>query len=140
MTKGNDENTAELARLKGQMNAIEEASVKKRCGITFQHAPPPVSSGSSKQQRGSLASLNVGVRERVQLADVHARLLETNKENTMKMKIAILAACAGAVVFAATTCADAETTRSMATDTIHKQTTVEKENHSSKANRDALKN
>ena len=42
----------------------------------------------------------------------------------MKMKIAILAACAGAVVFAATTCADAETKRSMATDTIHKQTTV----------------
>lgn len=41
MTKGNDENTAELARLKGQMNAIEEASIKKRCGITFQHAPPP---------------------------------------------------------------------------------------------------
>lgn len=42
MTKGNDENTAELARLKGQMNAIEEASIRKRCGIRFQHAPPPV--------------------------------------------------------------------------------------------------
>lgn len=41
MTKGNDENTAELARLKGQMDAIEETSIKKRCGITFQHAPPP---------------------------------------------------------------------------------------------------
>jgi hypothetical protein len=40
MTKGNDENTAELARLKGQMAAIEEASIKKRCGIRFQHAPP----------------------------------------------------------------------------------------------------
>ena len=40
-TKGNDENTAELARLKGQMDAIEQASIKKRCGITFQHAPPP---------------------------------------------------------------------------------------------------
>jgi hypothetical protein len=39
--KGNDENTAELARLKGQMDAIEEASIKKRCGIRFQHAPPP---------------------------------------------------------------------------------------------------
>ena len=38
-TKGNDENTAELARLKGQMDAIEQASIKKRCGITFQHAP-----------------------------------------------------------------------------------------------------
>jgi hypothetical protein len=40
-TKGNDENTAELARLKGQMDAIEEISIKKKCGITFQHAPPP---------------------------------------------------------------------------------------------------
>jgi hypothetical protein len=37
--KGNDDNTAELARLKGQMDAIEEASIKKRCGITFQRAP-----------------------------------------------------------------------------------------------------
>ena len=41
LTKGNDENTAELARLKGQMNAIEEASIKKRCGIRFEHAAPP---------------------------------------------------------------------------------------------------
>ena len=40
-TKGNDENTAELARLRGQMDAIEQASIKKRCGISFQHAPPP---------------------------------------------------------------------------------------------------
>ena len=40
-TKGNDENTAELARLKGQMDAIEQASIKKRCGITFQHVAPP---------------------------------------------------------------------------------------------------
>ena len=41
LTKGNDENTAELARLRGQMVAIEETSIKKKCGITFQHAPPP---------------------------------------------------------------------------------------------------
>lgn len=41
MTKGNDENTAELARLRGQMDAIEQASIKKKCGITFQHVPPP---------------------------------------------------------------------------------------------------
>jgi hypothetical protein len=40
-TKGNDENTAELARLKGQMDAIEEASISKRCGITFRPAPAP---------------------------------------------------------------------------------------------------
>ena len=46
-TKGNDENTAELARLKGQMDAIEQASIQKRCGISFQHAPP---SGSQPPQ------------------------------------------------------------------------------------------
>jgi hypothetical protein len=40
-TKGNDENTAELARLRGQMDAIEQASIRKRCGITFQRAPAP---------------------------------------------------------------------------------------------------
>ena len=40
-TKGNDENTAELARLKGSMDAIEQVSIQKKCGITFQHAPPP---------------------------------------------------------------------------------------------------
>ncbi len=39
-TKGNDETTAELARLKGQMDAIEQESIRKKCGITFQHAPP----------------------------------------------------------------------------------------------------
>ena len=40
-TKGNDENTAELARLKGSMDAIEQASIRKNCGIKFQRAPPP---------------------------------------------------------------------------------------------------
>lgn len=39
--KGNDENSAELARLRGQMDAIEQASIRKRCGITFQRAPAP---------------------------------------------------------------------------------------------------
>jgi hypothetical protein len=43
LTHGNDENTAQLARLKGQMDAIEQMSIQKRCGITFQHAPPPAS-------------------------------------------------------------------------------------------------
>jgi hypothetical protein len=40
-TKGNDENTAELARLRGQMDAIEQTSIKKRCGISFQRAAAP---------------------------------------------------------------------------------------------------
>ena len=40
LTKGNDENTAELARLKGSMDAIEQTSIQKNCGIKFQHPPP----------------------------------------------------------------------------------------------------
>jgi hypothetical protein len=35
---GNNAQTAELARLKGQMQAIEGASVQKKCGISFQRA------------------------------------------------------------------------------------------------------
>ena len=31
---------AELAQLKGQMNAIEQASIQKKCGIQFQRAAP----------------------------------------------------------------------------------------------------
>ena len=31
---------AELAQLKGQMVAIEQASIQKKCGIKFQQAPP----------------------------------------------------------------------------------------------------
>jgi len=39
---GGDGNTAaELARLKGQMQALEQASVQKNCGIQFRQAPPP---------------------------------------------------------------------------------------------------
>ena len=41
LTKGNDETMVELARLKGKMDAIEQASIKKRYDITFRHAPPP---------------------------------------------------------------------------------------------------
>ena len=34
-TNGDGQNAAELARLKGQMNAIEEASIAKQCEIQF---------------------------------------------------------------------------------------------------------
>jgi hypothetical protein len=37
---GNDQQTAELARLRGEMEAIEQVSVRKRCGIQFQTRPP----------------------------------------------------------------------------------------------------
>jgi hypothetical protein len=35
---GNNAQTAELARLKGQMQAVEDASIQKRCGITFRRS------------------------------------------------------------------------------------------------------
>ncbi|MGO4573691.1 hypothetical protein [Microvirga sp. 2TAF3] len=35
---GNNAQTAELARLKGHMQAIESASVQKKCGISFRRA------------------------------------------------------------------------------------------------------
>jgi hypothetical protein len=39
--QGDKQNAAELARLKGEMEAIEQVSIRKQCGIQFQHAPPP---------------------------------------------------------------------------------------------------
>jgi hypothetical protein len=38
---GDKQNAAELARLKGEMEAIEQVSVRKQCGIQFRSAPPP---------------------------------------------------------------------------------------------------
>jgi hypothetical protein len=32
--------SAELAQLKGQMVAIEQADIQKKCGVRFQQAPP----------------------------------------------------------------------------------------------------
>jgi hypothetical protein len=37
---GDKQTAAELAQMKGQMNAIEQASIAKKCGIQFQHEPP----------------------------------------------------------------------------------------------------
>jgi hypothetical protein len=56
MTKGNDENTAELARLKGTMDAIEQASIQKNCGIQFQHAPPPPQTQASSYSSDTTAN------------------------------------------------------------------------------------
>lgn len=39
---GNGQTAAELARLKGEMSAIEQTSIRKNCGIVFQkEAPKP---------------------------------------------------------------------------------------------------
>lgn len=37
---GDKQTAAELAQMKGQMNAIEQASIMKKCGIQFQREPP----------------------------------------------------------------------------------------------------
>jgi hypothetical protein len=39
--KGDGNNAAELARLKGEMEAVEGESILKKCGITFQRPAPP---------------------------------------------------------------------------------------------------
>lgn len=41
--KGNDQQAGELARIRGEMEAIEKVSIKKNCGYQFQHkaVPPP---------------------------------------------------------------------------------------------------
>jgi uncharacterized protein YcfL len=38
---GDSQNAAELARLKGQMEALEQASILKNCGIQFRQATAP---------------------------------------------------------------------------------------------------
>ena len=39
--KGDGQTAGELARLKGEMDAIEQASIAKSCAIQFQKEPPP---------------------------------------------------------------------------------------------------
>lgn len=39
--QGDKQNAAQLAQLKGEMDAIQQASIQKQCGIQFQTAPPP---------------------------------------------------------------------------------------------------
>ena len=41
--QGDKNNAAQLAQLKGQMDAIQQESIAKNCGIQFQTAPPPKS-------------------------------------------------------------------------------------------------
>jgi hypothetical protein len=41
--QGDKQNAAQLAQLKGQMDAIQQESIAKNCNIQFQTAPPPKS-------------------------------------------------------------------------------------------------
>jgi hypothetical protein len=51
---GDKQNAAQLANLKGQMDAIEQTSIQKNCGIQFrqaqQGAPPPTAYSGQKNQ------------------------------------------------------------------------------------------
>ena len=40
---GDKQNAAQVAQLKGQMDAIQQESIRKNCGFQFQTAPPPKS-------------------------------------------------------------------------------------------------
>jgi hypothetical protein len=40
LVQGDKQNAAQLAQLKGEMDAIEKASIQKNCGIRFRSAPP----------------------------------------------------------------------------------------------------
>ena len=39
--QGDKQNAAQLAQLKGQMDAVQQEFISKNCGIQFQTAPPP---------------------------------------------------------------------------------------------------
>ena len=43
MVKGNGANAQEVAQLKGDMDAIEQANIQKRCGIQLHRATPSAS-------------------------------------------------------------------------------------------------
>ena len=46
MVGGNDQTTAELARLKGEFEAVERASIQKNCGHQFRHGPAPATTAT----------------------------------------------------------------------------------------------
>ena len=50
LVSGNDQNTAELARLKGEFEAVEKASIQKSCGIQFQKQPAAPINKSTESQ------------------------------------------------------------------------------------------
>ncbi|MFG1371524.1 hypothetical protein V5F32_05045 [Xanthobacter oligotrophicus] len=45
---GDDAQTAELARLKGEMDTIEQVSIQKKCAIQFQRTPQPEPIGAKE--------------------------------------------------------------------------------------------
>lgn len=50
---GNDQTTAELARLKGEFETIEQVSIQKKCNIQFQKPPPPRRPSPHREDSGA---------------------------------------------------------------------------------------
>ena len=48
LIQGDKQNVAQLAQLKGEMDAIEHASIQKNCGIQFRPAPAASSYADQK--------------------------------------------------------------------------------------------
>ena len=48
---GDDEKTYELARLKGEMDALEKTSIEKKCNIEFKRPPPPPTAEEIRQRQ-----------------------------------------------------------------------------------------
>lgn len=51
LTQGDGAQAAEVARLKGEMEAIEKASIQKNCGIVFAKEPPTAKKGPDQKTR-----------------------------------------------------------------------------------------
>lgn len=47
---GNRENGAEVARLKGELEALEQANIRKNCGIEFRKAPPSKKAKAAQEE------------------------------------------------------------------------------------------
>lgn len=47
--KGNGENASELSRLKGELEALEKASIRKNCHIEFRRAPVEPAAAPAKK-------------------------------------------------------------------------------------------
>lgn len=51
---GDDQQTAELGRIRGELEAVEQVSVRKNCGITFRRpAPPPTATTTTEPNAAS---------------------------------------------------------------------------------------
>lgn len=50
LVDGDDASTAELGRLKGEFQALEQASIQKNCGFQFQQQQPPPQAKLAPQQ------------------------------------------------------------------------------------------